>query len=101
MSEITNLIVTSEPNFSEKDALQEYVKGVMPLLLGLDGKIVKRSMITDTINGKQNFLFILIMDFPSKKALKSMFLSEEYKKLIPIRDKCFNLVNIHFADDMK
>jgi len=64
----TTLIVISEPNPNELDALKQYVQDVMPMLLKLGGNVVKRNMITDTINGEQDFTFLLIMDFPSKNS---------------------------------
>ncbi len=97
----TTLIVTSTPNTNEMEQLKKYVQEVMPLLLNLGGTVVKRSKLTDTYYGKQSFVFLLVMDFPSKKALTEMFDSEAYKALIPIRDKGFVDINILYADDLE
>jgi len=99
------LIVTSSPNPTpnpnEIEELKKYVQGVMPLLLDLGGTVVKRSKITDVYHGKQSFVFLLVMDFPSKKTLIKMFESEEYQTLIPNRDKGFTDINILFAEDLE
>ena len=97
----TTLIVTSQPNPDQQEALKEYVAGVMPLLMGLGGTVIKRSMITYTYHGEQTFTFLLVMDFPSKKALREMFDSEAYQKLVPIRDKGFAKIDIFFGEDLK
>jgi len=98
--EIT-LVVTSSPNPEELQSLQAYVEGVMPLLLNLGGTVIKRSKITDVYHGKQSFTFLLVMDFPSQKALTEMFDSEEYKALIPKRNKGFIDIDILYAEDLK
>jgi len=97
----TTLIVTSSPNPSEMEELKKYVQGVMPLLLNLGGTVIRRSKITDTYHGEQSFVFLLIMDFPSKKALTEMFDSETYKTLIPHRSKGFSDINILYAEDLE
>jgi len=101
MIQKTTLVVTSVPNPSQQEAMQEYVQGVMPLLLELGGVVVKRSMLTDTYHGEKAFTFLLIMDFPSKQALINMFESDAYQLLIPIREKGFKKIDIFFADDLK
>ena len=68
----------------------------MPLLLNLDGVVIKRSLVTDTYHGNKHFTFLLLMDFPSKKTLMGMFESENYKSLIPIREKAFKTIDILF-----
>lgn len=97
----TTLIVTSSPNLEEIGELKKYVQEVMPLLLNLGGTVVKRSKLTDTYHGKQPFVFLLVMDFPSKKELTKMFDSDTYKALIPMRDKGFSDINILYAEDLE
>jgi len=97
----TTLIVTSSPNLNEMEELKKYVQGVMPLLLNLGGTVIKRSKLTDTYHGERSFVFLLVMDFPSKKALTKMFDSEAYKALIPNRNKGFTDINILYAEDLE
>ncbi len=101
LTDKTTLIVTSSPNLNEMEELKKYVQGVMPLLLNLGGTVVKRSKLTDTFYGKQSFVFLLVMDFPSKEKLTKMFDSDAYKALIPKRDKGFNDINILYAEDLE
>lgn len=101
MTDKATLIVTSSPNPEQQEALKEYVQGVMPLLLNLGGVVVKRSVVTDTYHGNKHFTFLLVMDFPSKKALIEMFESENYKSLIPIREKAFKTIDIFFANNLE
>ncbi len=100
MTDKTTLVVTSVPNPDQPDAIEAYVQGVMPLLLGLGGVLVKRMRVTDVKHGEQRFAVMLVMDFPSKDALIEMFDGDAYKALIPARDKAFKSIDILFADDL-
>lgn len=73
----------------------------MPLLLNLGGVVIKRNKVTDIYHGEKHFTFLLVMDFPSKTALKEMFESDKYKSLIPIREKGFKTIDIFFADNLE
>lgn len=101
MTDKTTLIVTSNPIPEHQEELNEYVKGVMPLLLNLGGVIIKRSLVTDTYHGSKHFTFLLVMDFPSRKSLVEMFESDDYKILIPMREKGFKTIDIFFADNLE
>lgn len=97
----TTLIVTSSPNLNEMEELKKYVQGVMPLLLNLGGTVIKRSKLTNKYHGKQSFVFLLVMDFPSKEKLTEMFDSDTYKALIPSRNKGFTDIIILYAEDLE
>ncbi len=97
----TTLIVTSTINPNEMEALQTYVQSVMPMLLEIGGQVVKRTKVTDVYFGEKPAEMVLMMDFPSKKALKNMFDSEAYQALIPLRNKGFTKVDILFAEEME
>ncbi len=46
----TTLVVTAVPNPEEMAAVQEYLQGVVPLLAGAGGKVVKRMKQDRTIH---------------------------------------------------
>ena len=71
------LVVTAIPNPSEMEAVQTYLKDVMPLLLKAGGKLEKRLKVGDVINGKPSGM-VLVMDFESDEAISSLFASDEY-----------------------
>ncbi|GAB5525339.1 MAG: hypothetical protein Roseis2KO_32110 [Roseivirga sp.] len=97
----TTMIVTSSINPDETESLQAYVESVMPMLLELGGQVIKRTKITDVYFGEKPAELLLVMDFPSKEALKAMFDSEAYQALIPLRNKGFSQVNILFAEELE
>jgi uncharacterized protein (DUF1330 family) len=100
MSNATTLVVTASPNPSEPEAMQDYLKGVLPLLMGAGGQPVKRLKVTDAVGGTPGYGMVLVMNFESKDDVAAMFESEEYKALIPAREKGFTSMSINFADDM-
>ena len=91
---------TAMPNPSEQESMQAYLKGVMPLLLGAGGQLVKRAKISGTITGKPPYGMVVVMDFPDREQLEKMFASEAYAALVPSRDKGFASMDICFASDL-
>jgi uncharacterized protein (DUF1330 family) len=91
--ERTTLVVTAVPNPSEMPSVQEYLHGVLPLLLGAGGTPVKRLKVDEVINGSPIGM-VLVMDFDSADAVTGMFASADYADLVPLRDRGFAEMNI-------
>ena len=92
----TTLVVTAIPNPEEMPSVQEYLQGVMPLLMGAGGKPVKRLKVDQVIHGRPNGM-VLVMDFDSPEAVTGMFASDAYAALVPVRDKGFKEMNIQLS----
>ena len=99
MDEKTTLIVTAVPNPSEMVSVQEYLQGVMPLLTGAGGKLVKRLKVYKVIRGNPSGM-VLVMDFDSAEAISAMFESDDYAALLPVRDRGFAEMNILLTHEM-
>ena len=99
MDEKTTLIVTAVPNPSEMVSVQEYLQGVMPLLTGAGGKLVKRLKVDKVIRGNPSGM-VLVMDFDSAEAISAMFESDDYAALVPARDRGFAEMNILLTREM-
>ena len=95
----TTLVVTAVPNPKEMSSVQEYLKGVMPLLNGAGGKVIKRMKHDRAIHGQPAGM-VLVMDFDSADTITSMFESDEYKALVPVRDRGFADMNISLYQEM-
>ncbi len=100
MSEKTTLVVTAMPNPAEQESMQAYLKGVFPLLMGAGGELVKRVKVQSALTGKPPHGVVLVMDFADREKAEAMFASEEYKALLPSRDKGFASIDICFASDL-
>ncbi len=99
MREKTTLVVTATPNASEMASVQEYLHGVLPLLMGAGGALIKRVKVDQSLHGRPSGM-VLVMDFESGDAVKKMFESEEYAALVPVRDKGFEDMNIMLTHAM-
>ena len=88
MDEKATLVVTAVPNPEEMAAVQEYLHGVLPLLTGAGGTVVKRLRTEKIINGNPAGM-TLVMDFDSGSAITDLFESVEYAALVPVRDRGF------------
>ena len=99
MNQNTTLIVTATPNPDEMTSVQNYLQGVMPLLMGAGGKLVKRLKVEKVIRGNPVGM-VLVMDFDSADVITAMFESDEYAALIPVRDQGFTEMNILLTQSM-
>ena len=99
MSEKATLVVTAIPNPGEMESAQSYLQGVMPLLIGAGGKPVRRLKVDAVVKGNPSGM-VLVMDFDSDEAITSMFQSDEYAALVPIRDQGFKEMNILVSHEM-
>ena len=89
----TTLVVTAVPNPDEMASVQAYLQGVMPLLTGAGGQLVKRLKVGEVVNGRRAGM-VLVMDFDSSAAVTELFASDDYAALVPVRDKGFSEMNI-------
>jgi len=99
MDEKATLVVTAVPNPNEMESVQEYLQGVMPLLTGAGGTLVRRLKTNSVVNGRPAGM-VLVMDFESADAVATMFESDEYRALVPVRDRGFAEMNILITQEM-
>ncbi len=99
MADKATLVVTATPDPQEMQSVQEYLKGVMPLLVEAGGTLVKRQKVGEVINGRASGM-VLVMDFEDAETVKGMFASNAYADLVPVRDKGFSEMNILVTADI-
>lgn len=99
MSANATLVVTAIPNPEEMESVQAYLQGVLPILMGAGGQLVKRLKVGQVINGNPSGM-VLVMDFDSAETINNLFQSDDYKALITTRDKGFKEMNIWVAQEM-
>jgi len=99
MNSKATLVVTATPNPNEMESVQSYLKGVLPLLMGAGGQLVKRLKVNQVIRGNTSGM-VLVMDFDSDEAITELFESDEYAALIPGRNQGFTEMNILLTHEM-
>ncbi len=99
MDKRTTLTVTAVPNPNEMASVQEYLHGVLPLLKGAGGTLVWRLKTSRVVNGRPAGM-VQVMDFESADTVAAMFESDEYRALVPVRDRGFTEMNILLTNEM-
>jgi len=98
MTESTTLLVTMVADPDQPEALQQYVQEAVPMFQAAGGQLIKRLQVKATLKGTETFKVATIMDFPDAATIESLFASEAYEKLIPLRDKAFKEITIQIAE---
>jgi uncharacterized protein (DUF1330 family) len=93
------LVVTALPNAEEPAAMQDYLRGVMPLFAEAGGTLVKRLKVDQVIEGSPSGM-AMVMDFESAEAIEDLFASPGYAELLPARDRGFEDISILVTQEM-
>jgi uncharacterized protein (DUF1330 family) len=99
MAEKATLVVTAVPNQDEMSSVQEYLQGVLPLLVGAGGTSIRRLKTDRVVDGRAAGM-TLVADFESAEAASSMFETEAYLALLPARERGFREMNILLTTEM-
>ncbi|GMT49910.1 MAG: hypothetical protein IEMM0008_1449 [bacterium] len=97
MAEKAVLIATGLVNPNEMEAFEYYTSHAAVLLKGAGGQAIGRYKVTQNLVGEEPLSAVLVMEFPDDPSITRVFESEEYKKLIPFRDKAFKKIDIYIA----
>jgi uncharacterized protein (DUF1330 family) len=84
--------LTVNPN--EPDALQHYFDMASMLMQRVGAEIVQRIELGAPVVGEKSAEIVLLVNYPSYRAIDMVFKSPEYKTLIPFRDKAFLKYNV-------
>jgi len=92
------MIVSATPNKNEIEAMKYYAQHAKKLLRAAGGKPIGGYKISEKIYGESSPASFFIVEFPNELAIRNFLNSEEYKKLIPYRNKAFTKINIYIAE---
>jgi uncharacterized protein (DUF1330 family) len=93
MSDKKFLLATGKINPENKHLLPEYSAKISELMIKGGGKMVSVFMVEEAILGDDIPQTLAVLEFPDAESIKKVVNSEEYKKRISIRDKCFTELN--------
>ncbi len=91
------LITLAAPNPAEMKAMGKYSQASGALAQQYDAKIIARFGVKEQIFGDIPAAIIGVAEFPSTEAIKELFGSLDYQKLIPLRDKALNAMNLYIS----
>ena len=81
-------------NTAEQDALAEYMRVTTPLLEKVGAKMKQQFQIAETVIGDPIVESVMVVEYPSLEAMDGVFGSDEYKAVIPYRDRAFRTYNV-------
>jgi uncharacterized protein (DUF1330 family) len=89
MAEKSLLIVNAVFNSNEREAFTYYSENSSRIFKNAGGKLVAKYKVMQNIIGDKNLQVVVILEFPTDQAIRDVFESEAYKKLLPFRNKAF------------
>lgn len=93
-----NLTIVATLNPNGKEELSHYLEKVGILYKNVDAKQVNKFKITKPLIGNHKPSLVSIMEFPNMKSLNDVFESDDYKKLIPFREKAFSKLEGYISE---
>lgn len=93
------LIIIGFINPQEQESFTHYSTQINLLYENAGAEVKNRYPILQTLLGEEKPDFILVVEFPNQQSLQQLFTSEEYKKLIPYRQKAFSKINVFISPE--
>lgn len=82
------------------EALAAYFKVTDPLLQRAGARIIKRFAVNDVVVGSHPAKTVVMVEYPSREAVDTVFLSPEYAAVKPTRDRAFSTYSVTVVDDL-
>jgi uncharacterized protein (DUF1330 family) len=76
----------------------DYSARVRGFLERHDGQIIRRQRIQKTLYGEKKVDLVMLIDFPDRETAETIFFSQDYLDIIPLRDKVFSAFSMWLAD---
>ena len=96
MSEVI-LITLAQPNPEEQEALMHYLTESLEVGKKYNAEIISRFDVMEHLIGNRPSFIVGVAKLDSAETVKAMFESEEYKVLIPYREKAFKSINLYIS----
>ncbi|AXT54573.1 DUF1330 domain-containing protein [Aquimarina sp. MMG015] len=93
-----NVTIVATINQQGKEALSHYLEKVGILYKKVDAKPVNKFKVSKPLIGDYTPSLVSIMEFPDMKSLHDVFDSDEYKELLPYREKAFSKLEAYISE---
>ncbi|MGB5820964.1 MAG: DUF1330 domain-containing protein [Saonia sp.] len=91
------LIIIGFINPQEQESFEHYASNMRTLYESVDATVVDKYPVVQTLVSDEKPDFVMVVEFPSQEALVKLFSSEDYKKLVPFREKGFKKLNVFLS----
>ncbi len=95
------MIVTCKIDPSKKEDFKHYVQNARPIFGKHGGRPVGQYAVAETEIGESQTTHVIIMEFPSKDAIRNVFKDPDYLALIPSRTKAFPVLDIMISEEFE
>ena len=93
-----NLTIVATINPDGKEELSHYAEKVGELYSKVKAKPVNKFKITKLLIGDYHPSLVSIMEFPDMTSLNEVFESDEYKQLLPYRERAFSKLEAYISE---
>ncbi|WP_299159068.1 DUF1330 domain-containing protein [uncultured Tenacibaculum sp.] len=93
-----NLTIVATLNPNGKEELSYYLEKVGTLYKKVNAKSVNKFKITKPLIGDYKPSLVSIMEFENMDSLNEVFESNDYKKLLPYREKAFSKLEGYISE---
>ncbi|WP_299251738.1 DUF1330 domain-containing protein [uncultured Aquimarina sp.] len=93
-----NLTIVATINPNGKEELTHYLEKVGVLYKKVDAKPINKFKITKLLIGDYTPSLVSIMEFPNMNSLNDVFESDDYKELLPYREKAFSKLEAYISE---
>lgn len=73
---------------------ETYISTALPLLERFGGRVAQQFPVGDVVVGRKPAETIMVVEYPDLASVHALFDSEEYKALIPVRDRAFSTYSV-------
>jgi uncharacterized protein (DUF1330 family) len=88
------LIIIGFINPQEQSSFEYYASNMRQQYEAVGAVIIDKYPIQYSVFGGEKPDFIMMVEFPNQAAFEKLFAGDEYKKLVPFREKGFNKLNV-------
>lgn len=75
----------AQGRIEDRAKLDQYVKGVIPLIAEYGGRVLGFDETPEVIEGEVEFPRTVILEFDSKEAFRTWYDSDAYQAILPLR----------------
>ena len=93
------MIVTCKIDLSKKEDFKHYAQNARPIMGKHGGRPVGQYQVAETEVGESQTTHVIIVEFPSKDAIRNVFKDPDYLALIPSRTNAFPVLDIMISEE--
>ena len=93
------MIVTCKIDPTKKEDFKHYAQNARPIFGKHGGKPVGQYAVAETEVGECQTTHVVVMEFPSKDAIRNVFNDPDYVALVPSRTNAFPVLDILIAEE--